>query len=120
MTQQDWRSALGALLKDVGPLPDEAEQSSKDIEPTGQGNLTQREPLDVVVERKGRSGKTATIVCGFTIADEAVADIASKLKRRLGAGGSARGGEILIQGDRASDVLKALSDLGFKTSWKNH
>ena len=40
--------------------------------------------------------------------------LAAKLKRRLGTGGSARGGEILIQGDRADDVLKALTDLGYK------
>ncbi len=119
MTQQDWRSALGALLKDACPLPDENGQT-KETEQSGQDRQTQREPLDVVVERKGRNGKTATIVCGFTIADEAVADIASKLKRRLGAGGSARGGEILIQGDRAADVLKTLSDLGFKTRRKSH
>ena len=67
-----------------------------------------------MVERKGRGGKTATIVAGFTVSDEAVAEIANQLKRRLGTGGSARGGEILIQGDRADAVVKALTDMGMK------
>ena len=44
-----------------------------------------------------------------------VAEVAAKLKKRLATGGSARGGEVLIQGDRRDDVRKALADLGFKT-----
>ena len=68
--------------------------------------------------RKGASsstpGKTATIICGFTIGDDEVERVASRLKRSLGCGGSARGGEILIQGDRRSDVLRELVRMGFK------
>lgn len=72
--------------------------------------------LDIVFEKKGRGGKKATIVAGFsdTMSDDELQELASTLKRRLGAGGSARGGEILIQGDRRSDLLKALTDLGWK------
>ncbi len=106
--QQDWREALGALLPDT-PAAD----VPQDAEPAP-GQETETARLDVVVERKGRGGKTATIVAGFTVSDEAVAEIASQLKRRLGTGGSARGGEILIQGDRADAVVKALTDMGMK------
>lgn len=70
--------------------------------------------LVVSMERKGRAGKTATIVSGFTLPDSEVARIAAKLKKRLGTGGSARGGEILVQGDRREAVTQALRDLGFK------
>ncbi|MCI9055012.1 MAG: translation initiation factor [Muribaculaceae bacterium] len=108
MMQQDWREALGALLPDT-PAAD----VPQDAEPAP-GQETETARLDVVVERKGRGGKTATIVAGFTVSDEAVAEIASQLKRRLGTGGSARGGEILIQGDRADAVVKALTDMGMK------
>ena len=108
MMQQDWREALGALLPDT-PAAD----VPQDAEPAP-GQETETARLDVVVERKGRGGKTATIVAGFTVSDEAVAEIASQLKRRLGPGGSARGGEILIQGDRADAVVKALTDMGMK------
>lgn len=70
--------------------------------------------LDIILEKKGRGGKVATIVTGFTISDDKVKDIASKMKTRLGTGGSARGGEILIQGDRRKDVLEYLKTTGFK------
>lgn len=70
--------------------------------------------LDIILEKKGRGGKVATIVTGFTISDDKVKDIASKMKTRLGTGGSARGGEILIQGDRRKDVLEYLKTIGFK------
>ena len=78
MMQQDWREALGALLPDT-PAAD----VPQDAEPAP-GQETETARLDVVVERKGRGGKTATIVAGFTVSDEAVAEIASQLKRRLG------------------------------------
>lgn len=70
--------------------------------------------LDIILEKKGRGGKVATIVTGFTISDDKVKDIASKMKTKLGTGGSARGGEILIQGDRRKDVLEYLKTIGFK------
>lgn len=70
--------------------------------------------LLVELDRKGRCGKEATIISGFTIDDEGVAKIASQLKSRLGTGGSSRGGEILIQGDRRQQVEPILSALGFK------
>ena len=69
--------------------------------------------LCVSMERKGRAGKTATIVEGFS-PDDDIAAIASKLKTRLGTGGSARGCEILIQGDRRADVAAILRELGHK------
>lgn len=70
--------------------------------------------LDIILEKKGRGGKVATIVTGFTISDDKVKDIASKMKTKLSTGGSARGGEILIQGDRRKDVLEYLKATGFK------
>lgn len=70
--------------------------------------------LDIILEKKGRGGKVATIVTGFTISDDKVKDIASKMKTKLGTGGSARGGEILIQGDRRKDILEYLKATGFK------
>lgn len=70
--------------------------------------------LHVVVERKGRGGKTATIIEGFECRPEQVKEIAAKLKSALGTGGSARGGEILIQGDCRDRVCAHLTALGFK------
>ena len=104
----DWKDALAGLMPD-DYKPEETEADGCTPQPK------QTDRLQVFVERKGRGGKVATIITGFTISDDAVAEVASKLKQRLGTGGSARGGEILIQGERAEDVKKALATLGYKT-----
>lgn len=105
----DWRDSLKALQSTLDPGTDSpvAAQTEPSDEPA-QGRL------DVVLERKGRGGKIATIVTGFTLDDDRVARIAARLKKSLGTGGSARGGEILIQGDRTADVVRLLIDMGFK------
>lgn len=112
MANDDWRSKLGALMENM-PADETAERPS--AEPSAEpGQSSQSGRLDIILERKGRGGKTATIVTGFTLPDDEVATLASAMKQRLGTGGSARGGEILIQGDRRSDVLRFLTDRGFK------
>lgn len=70
--------------------------------------------LHIVMERKGRGGKTATIIEGFECTQEQLKEIAAGLKAKLGTGGSARGGEILIQGDCRDRVKAALIAQGFK------
>lgn len=66
--------------------------------------------LKIAVERKGRGGKTATIIYGFPDDwdDNRIAALASRLKQTLGTGGSARGGEILIQGDCTEKLRQTL------------
>ncbi len=105
---KDWQGALQSLI-DEGNLPQGlCAESETDDSPCQTGKLV------ISFERKGRAGKSATIISGFTLPNEEVEDIASKLKSRLGTGGSARGGEILIQGDRRDDVRKLLQQMGFK------
>ena len=101
---------LGALRADMGAPAEADEQPVENTEETA----VQSGRLDIVFERKGRAGKTATIICGFTIPDEEIEALASEMKRRLGAGGSVRGGEILVQGDRREAVLKFLTSKGYK------
>lgn len=70
--------------------------------------------LRVILDKKGRKGKVATIIEGFTIPDDEVAEISSELKRKIGTGGSARGGEILLQGDWREKASSLLREKGFK------
>ena len=51
---------------------------------------------------------------GDDIAADELRDIASRLKQKLGVGGSARGGDILIQGDCRSEVVELLKSMGYK------
>lgn len=117
MNTTDWKDALGKAFN--VPVPDETSQQQPLDEQHAEaaGDAVQQQGktrLDIVLERKGRGGKQATIVTGFTCDDEALKEVASRLKRTLGVGGSARGGEILIQGDFRQRVLDQLVDMGFK------
>ncbi len=116
MNQIDWKEALGKAF-DV-PVPDEnTTPEETTAAETAQGDALQQQGkrmLDIVLERKGRAGKQATIVTGFACDEAVLKDVASQLKRHLGVGGSARGGEILIQGDFRQRVLDKLLDMGFK------
>ena len=74
-------------------------------------------PADGVIrirrEVKGRGGKTVTAASGFQLDDDGLKQLAAELKRRCGTGGSARDGEILIQGDHRETVLSELKKRGF-------
>lgn len=110
----DWKDVLGQInLPDDGK--DSAVDACVDAETTPAAAPAQSKPkgekLCVALEKKGRGGKTATIIYGFKRSDEEVADIASKLKRKLGIGGSARGGEILLQGDVREKLKPILKEL---------
>lgn len=115
MNNMDWKDALGKAFN--LPANEETAAPTPDEQPTQQAGPVEQQGgrrLDIVFERKGRGGKQATIVTGFVCGDEALKTVASQLKRSLGVGGSARGGEILIQGDRRQQVLDLLQGMGFK------
>ena len=106
----DWQAGLQAFLDSNPDLP-QGEEST----PIAEEKTPTKQPrLDIILEKKGRGGKIATIVTGFTISDDEIAELASKMKSALGTGGSARGGEILIQGDKRDAVLKYLIKQGYK------
>lgn len=106
----DWRSSLEALK---GTLPEGDTGAREETAPSPDSHA-EKKRLDIILDKKGRKGKAATIVAGFTVDDEAVEQIARALKQRLGTGGSARGGEILIQGDKRREVADALIAMGLK------
>lgn len=110
----DWKDAL-ASLRDSGDLPEpDASSANEDIHDESPAEKTAGDVIHIVFEKKGRKGKSATIAEGFTCSDEELAALASRLKQRLATGGSARGGEILIQGDCRDRLARALRQDGYK------
>lgn len=60
----------------------------------------QEQQLRVILETKHRAGKTATIVLGFVGKQEDLEELGKKLRNHCGTGGSAKEGEIILQGDQ--------------------
>lgn len=113
ISDMDWKDTLASL----SGFPEADADDRTDTQPynsTTPQLHDQKSPLHVLIEKKGRGGKTATIIEGFEISDEEIDEIARTLRKKLGTGGSARGGEILIQGDRKPDVVRLLKGMGFK------
>lgn len=107
----DWKDAL-AKLNDSGAIPQVDDEPAAEAAPAKPA--VQKEPLNVLIDRKGRKGKTATIIEGFLCDDSEVEDIAKKLKQKIGTGGSSRDGEILLQGEWKERAATLLRELGFK------
>lgn len=65
-------------------------------------------------ETKGRGGKTVTTVSGVPLAEDALKELATALKKRCGTGGALKDGVIEIQGDHVELLLEELVKRGFK------
>jgi translation initiation factor 1 len=64
-------------------------------------------------ETSGRRGKAVTTVSGVPLADDGLRELAGRLKRRCGVGGSVKDGVIELQGDHRDVVLEVLRADGY-------
>ena len=73
-----------------------------------------QQQLRIRIEKNHRGGKTVTVVDGFTGRKDDLEMLAKSLKQKCGAGGSAKDGLILIQGNCKEKVIKLLNEMGYK------
>jgi translation initiation factor 1 len=74
---------------------------------------TDKQSLRIWLER-GKGGKEATVVKGYVGPGEKLEALAKLLKNKCAAGGNAKDGVIIVQGDHRDKVLKILTEQGFK------
>ncbi len=105
MKTNDWKERLNIVYS---TNPDFA--YDKGEEPETETLPKQQQKLRVSIEKKGRGGKTVTVIKGFTGTENDLKDLGKLLKTKCGVGGSTKDGEVLIQGEfrqRIIDLLKA-------------
>ncbi len=89
-------------LREAGKL-----EEPQDLEPA-------KQTIRVAVDRKRRAGKIVTVASGFQHTPAALAALAGSLKKACGSGGTAKDGEIEIQGDHAARVMEELRKRGYR------
>jgi translation initiation factor 1 len=81
-------------------------------------DVVTRLPRDGIVrilrDRKGRGGKTVTLIAGLPGSPSALAELASELKRMCGTGGTVRGDVVEINGDLRERLHAELTRRGYK------
>ncbi len=73
-----------------------------------------QQKLEAHLDKKNRGGKVATIIKGFVGNDDDLKTLAKQLKTLCGVGGSAKDGEIIIQGNFRDKIMDFLTKEGYK------
>ena len=104
----DWKSRLQVVYStnpDYNYVTDE--------EPEAETLPKQQQKLRVQMEKNHRGGKTVTLVKNFVGTSDDLKELGKLLKTKCGVGGSAKDGEILIQGDFKEKVIDILKKEGY-------
>ncbi|GAB4175678.1 MAG: hypothetical protein Fur006_06290 [Coleofasciculaceae cyanobacterium] len=73
-----------------------------------------QQDLRVQASRKGRKGKTVTVISGFQCTEETLTKLLKQLKTQCGSGGTVKDNTLEIQGDHAQKLVQLLIQLGYK------
>ena len=114
MADNDWKKRLGVVYS-TNPdfkYTEEAAEDPDTLEPS-------KQRLIVRIDRSGRAGKQVTLVQGFVGTQEDLAALGKTIKVKCGVGGSAKDGEITIQGDLRDKVTALLLQMGYNAKRGN-
>ena len=114
MADNGWKKRLGVVFS-TNPdfaYTEKDEEEATTLEPSKQN-------LIVSIDRKGRAGKQVTLVSGFVGTADDLAELGRTLKVKCGVGGSAKDGEITVQGDFRDRIVALLKDMGYKAKRGN-
>lgn len=108
MKNNDWKDRLNIVFSTNPDFRYETE-TTHEIETIDK----KEQKLRVSIEKKGRGGKTVTVVKGFIGNDDDLKELGKLLKTKCGVGGSAKDGEILIQGEFKQRIIDLLKTEGY-------
>lgn len=106
----DWKSRLGVVYS---TNPDFQFTTEDDVAEEQETLPASQQKLRVRMEGAGRKGKTVTLVTGFIGTDDDLKQLGKLLKTKLSTGGTAKDGEIVIQGDVRQSLVEFLRKEGY-------
>ena len=114
MMDNDWKNRLGVVYS-TNPDFKYQEESLPEAETLPPA----KQRLIVGIDRRNRGGKQVTLVTGFVGREEDLKELGRLLKVKCGVGGSAKDGEITIQGDLRDKVTALLKEWGYNAKRGN-
>lgn len=105
MKSNDWKERLN-IVYSTNPDFNYQTEENETIEKN-------KQKLRVSIEKKGRGGKTVTLITGFVGKDDDLKELGKILKTKCGVGGSTKDGEIIIQGDFKQRIIELLKTEGY-------
>ncbi len=114
MADNDWKKRLGVVYS---TNPDF--QYTQAAEEVVQTLPPERQRLIVTIDRRARAGKQVTLVKGFVGSEADLAALGKTLKVKCGVGGTAKDGEITLQGDLRDKVVALLQGMGYNAKRGN-
>lgn len=110
---EDWKKKLGTTVYSTNP-DFKLDNDEEEIETL----VAAKQLLLVSIDKKQRKGKTVTLIENFIGKVEDLEALAKMLKTKCGVGGSAKDGEIVIQGDFKIKAKELLEKEGYKVKLK--
>lgn len=110
--KNDWKDRLNIVYSTNPDFNFDTTDESDDVDALPK----EKQQLRIELDKKHRKGKSVTLITNFVGSDDDLQELAKLLKTKCGVGGSARAGEILLQGDFRTKVLELLTKEGYVKS----
>lgn len=104
----DWKDRLNVVYSTNPDFKYETEDEQED-----DTLPKEKQALRISLDKRNRKGKAVTLITGFIGSTEDLEALGKMLKVKCGVGGSAKDGEILIQGDFRNKILELLQKEGY-------
>jgi len=105
----DWKERLGVVFSTNPEHQFDYDKENEEVTlPPNQQDLR------VLLDKKQRGGKKVTLVTGFIGNSNDLKELGKLLKTKCGVGGTAKDGEVIIQGDFCNKIVELLKKEGYK------